>query len=159
MIDGGVPTGMRLPTGMRRPMRSLRIAASGLAAQRARLDVIAQNIANAETTRGVDGTAYRRKTVELRQVGYQPIMLRQTADGVDYDVGGVEVVGITEDMSDGQLVYDPGHPDADEGGYVVMPNVSITEEMVDLMEARRLFEANASVFQAIKSMLHRAAQL
>ena len=57
------------------------------------------------------------------------------------------------------LVYDPGHPHANEDGYVLMPNVNLTEEMVDMMDARRLFEANASVFQAIKSMMHRAAQL
>ena len=65
----------------------------------------------------------------------------------------------TEDLSEGALVYDPGHPDADEAGYVRMPNVNITDEMLDMMDARRLFEANASVFQAIKSMMYRATQL
>jgi flagellar basal-body rod protein FlgC len=157
MIDGTPPIGIR------RPMRGLGIAASGLRAQRTRLDVIAQNIANAETTRGTDGRPYRRRSVELREVGQSPILLRRSADDVPVsfqdNLGGVEVAGVVEDPSEGQLVYDPGHPDADEGGYVIMPNVSINEEIVDMMEARRLFDANASVFQAIKSMLHRATQL
>ena len=156
MIEG---LGPMSATGIRRPMRSLRIAASGLTAQRTRLDVIAENVANAETTRGVDGTAYRRKTVELREVGSRLPMLGPRSANVEDDRGGVVVAGIVEDPTEGRMVYDPGHPDADEAGYVVMPNVSITEEMVGMMEARRLFEANASVFQAIKSMLHRATQL
>lgn len=156
MIDG--PTGV----GIRRPMRSLRIAASGLTAQRTRIEVIAENIANSETTQGLDGTPYRRKTVQLRQAGAQPVLLRRsegTAPGFDEQLGGVEVAGISEDDSLGQFVYDPGHPDADDTGYVLLPNVSLTDEMVNMMEARRLFEANASVFEAIKSMLRRATQL
>ncbi len=73
--------------------------------------------------------------------------------------GGVRVAGVEEDTTAGPAVYDPGHPDADENGYVRMPNVDINTEIVDLMETRRLFEANASVFQAIKQMLHRSTQL
>ena len=146
-------------TGLRRPMRSLRIAESGLSAQRARLDAIASNIANAETTRGVDGGPYRRKTVRLEEVGFDQSLGGTSTSPVGGDYGGVRVAGVEEDAGDGQLIYDPGHPDADGGGYVQMPNVSITEEMVDMMDARRLFDANASVFQAIKAMLRRAAQL
>ena len=145
--------------GIRKPMRSLAIAASGLSAQRARLDVIAENIANAEVTRGVDGTPYRRKVVELRAAASPHSPIGDFASAQARQHGGVEVVGISEDNSGGQLVYDPGHPDADESGYVTMPNVSITNEMVDMMQTRRLFEANASVFQAIKSMLRSATQL
>lgn len=150
--------------GIRKPMRSLAIAASGLTAQRTRIDIIAQNIANAETTRAVDGTPYQRKMVELREAGSQPIMLRRSAGDsspgqFEPELGGVEVAGVREDDSLGQFVYDPGHPDADETGYVMMPNVSLTDEMVDMMQARRLFEANATVFEAIKSMLHRATRL
>lgn len=170
MIDGA--SGI----GIRRPMRSLAIAASGLSAQRARLDVIAENIANAEVTRGVDGTPYRRKVVELRaaagpgasgfpgiagstRIAGDPGMAGAFSSAQAQQHGGVEIVGISEDTSGGQLVYDPGHPDADGAGYVTMPNVSITDEMVDMMQTRRLFEANASVFQAIKSMLRSATQL
>ena len=154
MIEGSIPIGLR------RPMRSLGIAASGLTAQRTRLDAIASNIANAETTRGVDGTPYRRKVVSLEEVGFEPLLNQPTFDPVEDDMlGGVRVVGVGEDPSEGPLVYDPGHPDSDENGYVRMPNVSLTDEMVAMMETRRLFEANASVFEAIKSMLRRATQL
>lgn len=149
--------------GIRRPMRSLGIAASGMRAQRTRIDVTAENIANAETTRGVDGTPYRRKAVALQQAGIRPIMIRRNAEpgraGFEDDLRGVEVAGVVEDDTPGQFVYDPGHPDADDAGYVLMPNVSLTDEMVNMMEARRLFEANASVFEAVKSMLRRASQL
>ncbi len=146
--------------GARVPMRPLAIAASGLSAQRARIDVIAANIANAETTRGPDGGPYRRRVVELREVPFEPALrgARGEWDAADAG-GGVRVAGVVEDASEGPLVYDPGHPDADENGYVRMPNVSITQEMVDMMEARRLFEANATVFNAVKSMLRRATQL
>ena len=144
---------------VRKPMRSLGIAASGLAAQLARLNVIASNIANAETTQGAGGLPYRRKVVEFQEVGFQPLLLGSVHAFEEDVIGGVRVTGVAEDLSEGTLVYDPGHPDADEAGYVRMPNVNITDEMVDMMDARRLFEANASVFQAIKSMMRRAAQL
>ena len=74
-------------------------------------------------------------------------------------VSGSKVTGIVEDQSEGPLVYDPGHPDADDAGYVRMPNVRITDEMVDLMDARRVFEANATVFQSAKQMLRRAIDI
>ncbi len=144
---------------VRRPMRSLGVAASGLSAQLARLEAIATNIANAETTRGPDGTPYRRKVVEFQEVGFQPLLMGSVNAFEEDVIGGVRVAGVAEDLSEGVLVYDPGHPDANADGYVRMPNVNITNEMVDMMDARRLFEANASVFQAIKSMMHRAAQL
>ncbi len=152
---GGGP----LATRVRRPMRALGVAASGLAAQLARLEVIALNIANAETTRGPDGAPYHRKVVQFQEVGFQPLLMGSVNAFEEDVIGGVRVVGVSEDLSEGALVYDPGHPDADEAGYVRMPNVNITDEMVDMMDARRLFEANASVFQAIKSMMRRAAQL
>lgn len=152
--DGSLVTPFR-----RRPMGSLGVAASGLAAQLARLHVIALNIANAETTRGPDGAPYRRKVVEFQEIGFQPLLMGSVNAFEEDVIGGVRVAGVAEDFSEGALVYDPGHPHANEDGYVRMPNVNITEEMVDMMDARRLFEANASVFQAIKSMMHRAAQL
>ena len=155
MSDGSVQIGLR------RPMRSLEIAASGLSAQRTRMDTIAMNIANAESI-GADGAPYRRRVVRLEPVPFRPLLEGGPAEPVDAGdegAGGVRVAGIEEDPSEGQLIYDPSHPDADADGYVHMPNVSITEEMVDLMEARRLFDANASVFEAIKGMLRRATQL
>ncbi len=148
-----------LATQVRKPMRSLGVAASGISAQLARLEAIASNIANAETTRGPDGVPYRRKVVTFEEVGFQPLLIGSVNAFEEDIIGGVRVVGVAEDLSEGALVYDPGHPDADEAGYVLMPNVNITDEMVDMMDARRLFEANASVFQAIKSMMYRATQL
>ncbi|MGI9625285.1 MAG: flagellar basal body rod protein FlgC [Longimicrobiales bacterium] len=147
--------------------QSLRIPASGLTAQRQRLDVIAQNIANAETTRTADGGPYRRQVASLAEVRSAPTF-RLTpppweggAESVDptRDLEGVQVVGVSQDPSDLVPVYDPGHPDANEDGYVLYPNVELTAEMVDLMGARRVYEANLSVFQAVKSMLRQATQI
>lgn len=157
-------------TGPRSFFRSMGIAASGLSAQRARIEVIADNIANAETTRTAEGAPYRRRVVQLQEIPFAELMSRREALGpppspwvasptAGGEAGGVRVTGILEDMAEGPVVYDPGHPDADEDGYVQMPNVRVTDEMVDLMEARRLYEANASVFDAVKSMLRRASQL
>ena len=127
-----------------RPMfGTLAISASGLSAQRFRMDAIATNIANAETTHTAEGGPYRRRTVEM-----------QAAAGA-----GVDVTGISEDATPGPLVYDPSHPDANADGYVRYPNVSVTDEMVGLMDARRLYEANATVFQATKSMLKAAIDI
>jgi flagellar basal-body rod protein FlgC len=156
--------------GFRRFFRSMGIASTGLSAQRARIEVIADNIANAETTRTADGTPYRRKVVQLEEIPFSALMEARGSSGNvpgprggglagDLEAGGVRILGTAEEMTEGPLVYDPGHPDANEDGYVQMPNVSITDEMVDLMEARRLYEANASVFEAVKSMLRRATQL
>ena len=151
--------------------RGLDIATTGLSAQRMRMETIATNIANAETTRGPDGQPYKRRMVQLEAAtalgappSYPPLPLDQQKDGVaapdpSAPLGGVQVVGISEDQSEGPLVYDPGHPDANAQGYVRYPNVRITDEMVDLMEARRVYEANATVFQAAKQLLRRALDL
>jgi flagellar basal-body rod protein FlgC len=144
--------------------RSMGIPSSGLSAQRVRIDAIATNIANAETTRTADGGPYRRKVVQLQEVPFADLTAAAgtgaTPPGqVPEEVGGVEVVGIGEDLTPGPMAYDPGHPHANEAGYVEHPNVRISEEMVDLMEARRLYEANATVFEAVKAMLRRATQL
>ena len=167
-----------------RPLfRVLAIAAGGLTAQRARMEVAAQNIANSETTRAPEGGPYRRKTVMLEPVapastfrGNDLSALVGTMSGSSFgaasaapltdvstpdpiDAGGVRVAGIGEDKSEGALVYDPGHPDANPDGYVRMPNVRITDEMMDMMDARRVYDANATVFQAAKAMLRSALNL
>ncbi|CAN5239975.1 flagellar basal body rod protein FlgC [soil metagenome] len=159
-----------------RPMfHALSIAASGLSAQRARLEVAAQNIANAETTRTAEGGPYKRKVVSLEAVagaGFGPRGIGAGAFGLaspstfpgqpDGDVdtqGGVQVAGVFEDPTPGALVYDPGHPDADASGYVRMPNVQLTDEMMEMMDARRVYDANATVFQAAKAMLRRAIEI
>lgn len=166
--------------GVRGLFRSLAIPASGLSAQRKRMDVIAMNMANAGTTSTPEGGPYRRMILQLQesqaeQVGRaHGVPQRRGATEVPQvpdvpPVGtfpdliemayGVETAGLVEDASEGPLVYEPGHPDADEAGYVRYPNVNVTEEMIDLMETRRAYEANATVFDAMKAMLRRATQI
>jgi flagellar basal-body rod protein FlgC len=144
------PTPLPMESTTHPLFRILAVAAGGLSAQRARMEVAAQNIANSETTRTAEGGPYRRKTVAL-----------EVASGTTEptDAGGVRVAGIGEDASEGPLVYDPGHPDANEKGYVRMPNVRITDEMMDMMDARRVYDANATVFQSAKAMLRSALDL
>lgn len=154
-----------------RPMfRTLAISASGLSAQRQRLEVVAQNIANAEVTRTEDGGPYRRRVVRMEPQRVEGQPFEMTREGVVSafrlptgnpleHLGGVRVTAIEEDGSEGPLVYDPAHPDADANGYVRMPNVRITDEIIDLMDARRVYEANATVFQAAKAMLRSALNL
>jgi flagellar basal-body rod protein FlgC len=157
--------------GVSRPMfRTLGISASGLSAQRQRLEVISSNIANAETTQGPDGLPYQRQVVRLQARGnpwqpYEadragnPAMFRLPSGNPMDPIHGVSVAAIEADESEGPLVYDPGHPDADEAGYVRYPNVRITDELIDLMDARRIYEANATVFQSAKAMLRRALDI
>jgi flagellar basal-body rod protein FlgC len=118
-------------------MRSLGISAEGMGTQQTFLDVIAKNLANAETTRTPEGGPYKR---EVAVSG----------------AGGTQVV---EDTRPGRLVYDPGHPHANADGFVEYPNVDINSELVDMMIARRVHEANATVFQAAKAMLKRALEI
>ena len=160
--------------GLVRPMfRTLGISASGLSAQRQRLETIASNIANAETTRTEDGMPYRRRVVrmeagnpqgqpfELAPGGPPPVPspFRLPSGAPLEPLEGVRVAAVEEDASEGALVYDPGHPDADQAGYVRMPNVRLTDEMIDMLDARRAYEANATVFQSAKAMLRRALDI
>jgi flagellar basal-body rod protein FlgC len=126
-------------------------AATGLSAERLRMDVTAENLANAQTTRGADGQPYRRKVVELQQAGggFGASLSGALQRGGD---AGVRVAGITQDATPNRLVYDPGHPDADARGYVSMPNVQPVAEMVDLIGASRGYEANVTVMQTAKTM-------
>jgi flagellar basal-body rod protein FlgC len=121
----------------------LETSARGMSIQGRFLDVIARNIANAQTTRTPEGGPYRR---EVAVVG---------GDAAD----GGAVAGTIQDPTPGRMVYDPGHPDANAEGFVEYPNVDVNAELVDLMIARRVHEANASVFQAAKSMLRKAMDI
>ncbi len=133
---------------------SFNINASGLTAQRYRMDIISENVANANTTRTEDGTPYRRKVVTFTERETQTPFSRVLNDARDnYSGKGVKVSGVYEDTwTDGKMVYDPSHPDADENGYVTYPNVNIVQEMTDLIDASRSYEANATAFSASKSM-------
>ena len=127
------------------------ISASGLTAQRTRMDIISENIANVDTTRTEDGTPYTRRMVVMEERNSDfATLLTNGLNAEDY--GGVRIAEIADDPSDYELVYNPAHPDANEEGYVQLPNVDVMQEMVDLMGAYRSYEANVTAFQAYKDM-------
>lgn len=130
-------------------LKTMEISASGLTAQRLRLDIIASNLANAETTRTDEGVPYRRQVPVFREV----------LDRVSGMSKGVEVVGILRDNSPFRMVYDPGHPDANQGGYVLYPNVNPVVEMTDMISATRSFEANLTLITSAKSMFLKALEI
>jgi len=140
---------------------SLDVSASGLTAERLRMNVVAENLANAQTTRGANGQPYRRKEVVLSEVGQGGAFGATLASAMGNGArsGGVEVAGIVEDASNFKTVYDPGHPDADAKGYVKMPNVDTVSEMVDLISASRAYEANVTAMQAAKQMFTKTLDL
>jgi flagellar basal-body rod protein FlgC len=138
----------------------LEISASGLTAERLRMDVTAENLANAQTTRGADGQPYRRKEVLLQEApGSFGASLSKAMGGTASQGGGVQVAGVVQDSSPLKRVYDPGHPDADAQGYVSMPNVDTVTEMVDLIGASRAYEANVTAMNAAKQMFSRTLEL
>lgn len=128
-------------------MSSIDVSASGLAAQRRRLDVVANNIANAETTRTPQGGPYRRQQVVF------------SAEQAGVEGQGVSVTQVVEDQRPPRIVYRPGHPDADEKGFVAMPNVNVMEEMVDMVSATRSYEANVAAVDAAKAMVRKALEI
>jgi flagellar basal-body rod protein FlgC len=140
---------------------SLDISASGLTAQRLRMDVISENIANIDTTRTEDGEPYRRKYVVLSAAG-RGTSFSSYLNGTEESLqtgGGVYVSQIGEDQSDFRMVYDPTNVEADENGYVRKPNVDLAQEMVDMMSAYRSYEANVTAFNASKDMAVKALEI
>jgi flagellar basal-body rod protein FlgC len=134
-------------------LSSIDISGSALTAQRLRMDVISENIANAETTQTDSGEPYRRKVCVLSQrTSFSSILGEATGSGV-------VVSDIVEDSSDFELEYDPDNPLANEAGYVQMPNVDEVEEIIDLMEATRSYEANVTAMNATKSMAAKALEI
>lgn len=134
--------------------KSFGVNASGMTAERYRMDIIAQNVANANTTRTENGTPYRRKIVTFQEKGTDVASFDtffRKARGLDTG-DGVKAMGVYEDQSDLTMVYDPSHPDADENGYVLYPNVNIVTEMTNMIDAERAYEANATAFSASKSI-------
>lgn len=136
---------------------SMRISASGLSAERLRLDTIASNIANVTTTRGENGQPYRRK-VAVFQENLDNELNKQTGK-YEEKLLGVKAVGVEEDKSPLRRVYDPTHPDADAEGYVNMPNVNILNEMADMIAATRSYEANVNAMSAEKGMFMKALEI
>src|SRR4051794_7873902 len=140
----------------------MEISATALTAQRLRMNVTAENLANAQTTRGADGQPYRRKEVVLQSVpqgGGFGSQLNAAMGSSGVAPGGVQVASITEDQTNGKLVYDPSHPDANEQGYVRMPNVDTVTEMVDLIDAQRSYEANVTAMSAAKQMFSKTLEI
>jgi flagellar basal-body rod protein FlgC len=133
---------------------SIEVSASGLSAERLAMDVIANNLANANTTRTPEGGAFKRQLVVFAQKQEQPSPA-DAANGADSDPAlshaGVQVVGIVNDTSPDRLVYEPSHPDADAQGYVHMPNVDVVKEMVDMMAASRAYQANVTAMEETRT--------
>ena len=161
---------------------AIKISASGLRGQRTKMDVVARNLANAETTQTADGTPYRRQRAIFEQVlgnKLEKNALQMKRPGGDGRLavtnpghmsglasrsqsvgGGIESdVSVALDASEFRVVYDPGHPDADEEGYVLMPNVNPITEMVDMITASRAYEANISAVQTAKEMFNQALKI
>lgn len=141
---------------------SFNINASGMTAQRYRMDIISENVANANTTRTEDGTPYRRKVVTFEErngaVGSFRSFLGEASDR--YNKQGVKVSQVSEDTwTQMNMVYDPSHPDADENGYVTYPNVNIVTEMTNLIDASRSYEANATAFNASKTIAMKGLEM
>lgn len=142
---------------MLKTFNTLRISSSGLSAERLRMDTIASNIANVNTTRGADGQPYKRK-VAVFQENLNNELNRETGKYEDVPMG-VKAVGIEEDNSPMRRVYDPSNPDADAEGYVTMPNVNILNEMADMIVATRAYEANVNAVNSEKSMFLKALEI
>jgi len=136
---------------------AIAVGASGMAAQRARAEVLVENLANADTTRTPEGGPYRRKDVVFET---SPVTEEFSSIFAGQMSGpGVSVAGVITDSSDPELRYMPGHPDADAAGYVAFPRVNPAEDMVDLLSAARGFEANVAAISAVKDMIQRSIDL
>lgn len=137
----------------------MNISATGMTSQRTRLDVISENIANVNTTRDADGNVYMRKSVIFQEKGY-PSFSEVLLGTTGYVGQGVKITSIFEDTeTEGRLVYDPAHPDANEDGYVMYPNVNTVQEMTDMIDASRAYEANVTAFNASKNMQLKALEI
>lgn len=135
-------------------MQSLRTSTSALMAQRVRMDLIANNVANMNTTRTADGGPYKRQAAVFREQGRE-VAFRDFlghATGAGAGKGGVEVASIAEDATPPRRVHDPSHPDADADGYVLLPNIDVVTEMTDLIGANRAYEASVTVLNATKAL-------
>jgi len=129
--------------------RSFDVSATALAAQKIRMNTIASNLANINTTKTPGGGPYRR-----RDVLFSSVMISEK-EGLE----GVALAGVVEDNSPPRAVYDPGHPDADKKGFVLMPNINLIEEMVNMMLATRAYEANVNAFNITKNMYQKALEI
>lgn len=135
------------------------VSATGMSAQRLRAEVIAQNLANAETTRTPDGGPYRRRDVVFESAESSPTFDSMLQDQIGSGLTGVQVSEIRVDNDEAPRKYLPGHPDADKDGYVAMPRINPAEDMVDLMGAARGYQANIAAVSAVKDMIQKSIDL
>lgn len=138
---------------------SLNINATALTAERTRMDVISKNIANVNTTRTSSGKPYRRQMPMFKEVEGQSFSSILSNASKKASEGGVKITGIVEDKTPFKTVYDPGHPDADNDGYVLMPNIDIVTEMVDMITSSRSYEANMTSINTAKTMAMKALEI
>jgi|SRR5579862_6415188 len=138
-------------------LSAIQSSATGLDAQRARLEVAASNLANADSTRGPNNEPYRRREVVLESTG--PDSFGASLDRASDSTTGVKVADVTEDQSAFRRRYEPGHPDADADGFVAEPNVDVPEEMVNMVGAARAYQANLSAITLIRDTLSKALEL
>lgn len=137
-------------------LSAMKISSSGMSLQRTRMNIVSSNLANINTTRTPEGGPYKRKSVVAEAV---PVNKGQFGSELDNAIRGVRVVEIKEDKTAPKMIFDPSHPDADERGYVAMPNVNMLEEMVDMINASRAYEANASAIANAKAMAQKAIEM
>lgn len=142
---------------------SIAVSASALDAQRRRLNVIASNLANAHSTHSLHGGPYRRRDVVFQAVPFsrpfQRAMRHAIAGRTARELVGVRVARVVENPKPGPTIYDPRHPDANDKGFVTLPNVNVLEEMVNLIGASRAYEANVQAINATRSMWNRALEI
>lgn len=139
---------------------ALDTSATALTAQRLRMDVISQNMANVDTTRTEDGSPYKRKTVLFEEISERSAFANYLDKAMNSQAGyGVRVSKIVEDDTPGSREYDPSHPDADEEGYVTKPNVNVVEEMVNMISASRTYDANITAISATKAMITKTLEI
>lgn len=140
-------------------MTALDISASGLTAERTHMNIISMNLANAKTTRTVEGGPYRRRSVALAATEVDGPFSKTMESVLGRELRGVNVQHIAIDKRPHKMVYEPGHPDANEEGYVAYPDINVVEEMASLMTAQRGYEANVTTVDAIKSMYQKAIEI
>ena len=140
-------------------LTALDISASGLQADRTRINTIAMNLANAKTTRTAQGGPYRRRSVVQAATDVDDPFSVHMRSALDRELKGVRVLGITQDTRPLKQVYEPGHPDANAEGYVSYPDINVVEEMANLMTAQRNYEANITTAEALKGMFNKALEI
>ncbi|HDQ39841.1 MAG TPA: flagellar basal body rod protein FlgC [Desulfonatronum sp.] len=138
---------------------ALDIGASGLSAERSHLNVISMNLANVNTTRTPEGGPYRRKSVVFQSQPLDSEFTKAMRSELEREVKGVKVIGVVTDQRPFKRIYDPGHPDADDQGYVSLPDINVVEEMTNMMTALRTYEANAATISSVKAMYNKALEL